>query len=215
MEFILPLATLAIVQMLAVISPGQSFVVVSRLALSSGRKSAIFASLGMGFGSVLWAMAAIAGLAIILENAAWLYGLMKLAGGAYLIFLAVKIWRHAPSKIELSGTTSQQLSLKHSFGLGFMTQLANPKVVIFFGSIFFALLPANSEYWVYLVSLVIVFLNETIWYTLVSFFFSIEKTRQTYLKLKAWIDRGMASALGLLGGGLVADAADTLLMRQR
>ncbi|WP_166462000.1 LysE family translocator [Paracoccus alkanivorans] len=210
MEILLPLITLAGVQLLAVISPGQSFIVVSKLALSSGRRSALGAALGMGAGSVIWAMSAIAGLAFILEKAAWLYGLMKLAGGLYLLFLAFKLWKHAPERPDLSAGSGRYVTPRQAFTLGLVTQLANPKVVVFFGSIFFALLPASSAPWVYVASLVIVFCNETGWYGFVSMFFSTARTQLVYFRAKTWIDRIMAGALGVIGIGLAMDARETL-----
>lgn len=205
MEFVLPLATLAAVQLLAVISPGQSFVVISKLALSDNRPAALSAAFGMGVGSVIWASAALLGVAFILEQAAWLFALMKLAGGAYLVFLAVTIWRHAPRPMAAVTGNGGGTTLGRGFVLGLLTQLANPKVVVFFGSIFFALLPASPASWVYGAALVIVFANETIWYSLVSVAFSVDRARLAYGRVKGVIDRMMAGALGLIGGRLIYD----------
>lgn len=210
MDILLPLITLAGLQLLAVISPGQSFIVVSKLALSSGRRTALLAAFGMGVGSVIWAISAIIGLALILEQAAWLYGLMKLAGSLYLLFLAFKLWKHAPERPELDMATGRQVTPRQAFSLGLITQLANPKVVVFFGSIFFALLPENSATWVYIASLAIVFCNETGWYGFVSLFFSNGKAQRVYFRAKTWIDRIMAGALGVIGFGLASDAGKTL-----
>ncbi len=214
MEFLFPLLSLAAVQLLAVISPGQSFVVISKLALSSGRSSAVSAALGMGAGSVIWAVAAIAGLALVLEHAALLYSALKFAGGAYLLFLAFTLWKHAPRAVALGNGGDSPRALRSSFALGLFTQLANPKVVVFFGSIFFALLPPDAPFWVYAASIVIVFCNETLWYSLVSLAFSISPSRSAYLRAKAWIDRIMALALGAIGAKLVADAVTALEARR-
>ncbi len=213
-EFLLPLTTLAAVQLLAVISPGQSFVVVSKLALSGGRAGAVSASLGMGFGSVIWAGAAIAGLALVLEHAALLYAALKLAGGVYLLVLAFTLWRRAPRAVALEDGATGQVSLGAAFVLGLFTQLANPKVVVFFGSIFFALLPADAPLWVYAASIAIVFCNETLWYSTVSLAFSLRRPRSAYQRAKLWIDRVMALALGAIGAKLVTDAFDAVAARR-
>ncbi len=209
LEFLIPLATLAVVQLLAVISPGQSFVIISRLALANGRKPALAATLGLGTGTVIWAIGAIAGLAIILKQAAWLYALLKILGGLFLLYLAYNLWRNANSKPVIGGGQSAVVSISQAYRLGLMTQMSNPKVAVFFGSIFFALIPANSPAWVYAASVLIVFANEIGWNVLVSIFFSVEKTRQIYLKAKSWIDRTMAGVLGLIGGGLLVDAGQS------
>jgi len=209
MEFFLPLATLAIVQLLAVISPGQSFVIISKLALANGRKPALAATLGLGTGTVIWAIGAIAGLAIILKQAAWLYALLKVGGGIYLLYLAFGLWRDATLKPSINNAQKLPLSSSKAYKLGLMTQMANPKVAVFFGSIFFALLPANSPNWVFAASVLIVFTNEIGWNALVSMFFSVDKTRSVYLKAKTSIDRIMAGVLGLIGAGLVIDAGNS------
>lgn len=206
MEFALPLATLALTQLLAVISPGQSFLVVSRTALSSGRTPALIATLGMGIGSVFWAAGAIAGLAVLFEQVGWLYVTLKIAAGLYLLFLAITLWRHADDSIDVEEIDTHTLSPLAALRLGFLTQIANPKVIVFFGSIFVALLPAQPPLWVIAATLTIVFVNETSWYTLVSCLFSATKSRNAYLRAKRWIDRGMAGLLALIGGKLIADA---------
>jgi threonine efflux protein len=208
LEFLLPLISLGAVQLLAVISPGQSFLVISKLALSAGRPPAMMAAIGMGVGSVVWATAAIAGLALILEQAVWLYALLKVAGGLYLLYLAFLLWWHAATPLTLENGRGGATSLPSAFMIGLLTQLANPKVVVFFGSIFFALLPAHAPLWVYVASLAIVFCNETIWYSAVSVALSNRRSRNLYLGAKSWIDRIMGAALGTIGVKLIASAFD-------
>lgn len=207
MEFVLPLVTLAAVQLLAVISPGQSFVVVSKLALSSGRAPALFTAAGLGAGTLVWASAAIVGLAVVLKTVSWLYALLKIAGGAYLLYLAVMIWRHADQPVETAGKFTANMPPVRAFWLGVFTQLANPKVAVFFGSIFFALLPVGAPAWVYLAAIVLVVANEIVWYGLVAIAFSVERSRNAYLKARIWIDRIMAGALGALGLRLMLDGS--------
>lgn len=206
MEFILPLTTLWVVQLLAVISPGQSFVITSKMALGSGRIAGVATAIGMGLGSIVWAVAAIAGLALVLERMAWLYGLLKFAGGLYLLFFAWRIWSHSDRSPDLASQTQAEVSIWRALVVGFLTQIANPKVVVFFGSIFFALLPPNAPWWVYAASVAIVFCNEVVWFTTVALAFSIERSRLVYVQGKVWIDRFMALALGSIGAKLVVDA---------
>jgi threonine/homoserine/homoserine lactone efflux protein len=207
LEFIPALASLALVHILAVISPGQSFLVVSKLALSSGRPAAFAASFGMGAGSVVWAGAALAGLALVLQHDLWLYALLKLGGGGYLVYIALAHWRHSKAELARSDVAAKPVSLPAAFLQGLMTQLANPKVVIFFGSIFFGLLPAHAPPWVYGASIVIVFSSECLWYSTVATAFSIDRSVKIYLRAKVWIDRTVAVVLGLIGLKLIYDAS--------
>lgn len=210
MEFLVPLLSIGVTQLLAVMSPGQSFVVVSRTALANGRGAALAVTLGMGVGTVFWASAAMGGLAVLLGQAAWLYIALKLGAGIYLLFLAVAIWRGASRPADVEDTATRPMGFATALRLGFLTQIANPKVIVFFGSIFVALLPAQPPFWVSAAVLLIVFANETGWLAVVSCLFSSAGPRRAYLRLKRWIDRIMAVLLAAIGGRLVVDAAEGL-----
>lgn len=205
MEFLSPLITLWAVQLLAAISPGQSFVLISKLALSNPRPVALSAVMGLGLGTIIWSSAAILGVAILLETAAWAYTAFKIAGGLYLVWLAVMLWRHAPEPLELDGAKVKLITPWRAFTLGSVTQLANPKVVVFFGSIFVALLSAHAPGWVYVTAVIIVFLNEIGWYSVVALLFSSARPRAAYMRAKTWIDRLMAGFLALIGVRLIAE----------
>lgn len=204
MEYLLPLAILGATQLLAAISPGQSFILISKLALSSPRPVALAAVLGLGAGTVLWSTAAILGVALLLETAAWAYTALKAAGGLYLVWLAIMVWRHADTPVEFDTAQRKPPGLLRAFNLGAFTQLANPKVIVFFGSIFVALLPAHSPAWVYVTAVIIVFINEIAWYAVVALVFSSSRPRAAYIAAKRWIDRVMAGFLALIGARLIA-----------
>jgi len=206
MEYLLPLASLALIQLLAVVSPGPSFVVVSRTALSDGAKTAGMIALGLGFGTILWACAAILGLALVLEEVAILYKLLKAAGGLYLVYIAVMVWRGSGEPLAGPDLPERKLSAGKALTIGTLTQLANPKVVIFFGSIFIAVLPQDAPVWVYAVAVCLVFLNEVVWYSLVAFGFSRPGFRAGYARAKSLIDRVMSLVLAGLGGKLLFDS---------
>jgi threonine/homoserine/homoserine lactone efflux protein len=206
MDFAWPLATLAVVHLLAVMSPGQSFLLVSRAALSSGRAAALAATLGMGLGVLPWAIGAMLGLALVFQQAAWLYNILKIAGGLYLICLAVMVWRHSAEPVIVSAEGAKHEELWPAFKTALLTQIANPKVVVFFGSIFVSVLPANPPLWVLGAILAIVLINEMGWYTIVALLFSAPRPRAAYMGVKPWVDRFMAAVLGALGAKLIWDA---------
>jgi len=206
MEFALPLATLAIVQLMAVISPGQSFLFVARTAMVEGNSAALVATLGLGLGSCIWAVAAMLGMAIVLQQAAWAYSLLKVAGGVYLIYLGAIVWWHASDTVEIGDGEPGEVRWSTALRRGLLIQIANPKVVVFFGSIFFALLPSQAPLWAMIAAVLIVFVNEVAWYAIVSVLFSARQPRGAYMRFKASIDRTMACVLGMIGAKLIAEA---------
>jgi len=120
-------------------SPGPSFVVVSRIAISRSRLDGLAAAFGMGAGGVVFAVLALAGLTALLSQFEWLYVLLKVAGGAYLVYIAVNIWRSAGQPLEVSDAANGNRAPRLSFMTALLTQLSNPKTIIVYASIFAAL----------------------------------------------------------------------------
>ena len=76
-------------------SPGPSFVMIARMAIASSRADGLCAALGMGIGALLFAGFALLGLQGLLLAVPSLYLLLKVAGGLYLAYLGLRIWRGA------------------------------------------------------------------------------------------------------------------------
>jgi threonine/homoserine/homoserine lactone efflux protein len=178
MDHFLPLFAILGALLLGAISPGPSFVFVVRTAVAQSRTEGLAAALGMGVG----------------------------AGGLYLLYLAWKIWSHAADPITVETSGSAAANPGRAFALGLLTQLSNPKIVAVFGAVFAALLPANSEPWLYWALPPLIFLQETLWYAIVALAFSSSKPRALYLGAKLWVDRAAAAFIGVLGVRLIIEA---------
>jgi threonine/homoserine/homoserine lactone efflux protein len=205
MEYALPLATIWLANLLASMSPGPSFVLVARASVGQSRRAGVASALGMAVGAVVWAAAAIFGLALLLAELAWLYRAIQVLGGLYLVYFGVAIWRGAASPLPVEGAAVAHGPWR-AFVVALMIQLSNPKVVVFFGSIFIALLPAHAPAWVWIATLALVLLNETVWYSIVAFVFSAPPARRVYGGLKIWLDRAMAGFLAAIGVKLLFDS---------
>ena len=184
-----------------VVSPGPSFVMVARTAVSASRADGIAAAFGMGAGGVLFAVAALLGLQTLLLAVPSMYLGLKVAGGLYLAYLGLRIWLSARQPLATDRIEARTaLKTRKSFALGFTTQISNPKTAIVYASVFAAFLPAQQSPGFGAVLLVAVFCIETGWYSLVALALASERPRNAYLRFKAWIDRaagGVMMALGL------------------
>jgi threonine/homoserine/homoserine lactone efflux protein len=202
------LAILAISGAIAVgaASPGPSFVMVMRTALARSRADGVAAAFGMGIGGVIFCSAALLGMRAVFAQAPSIYLGFKIAGGAYLLYLAFRMWKGAkqPFQVEAGGAARPQVM--KSFLLGLATQLSNPKTLVFYGSVF-ALLPADLPTWSTLVLPAIIMAIETGWYMIVALVFSLRKPRAAYLKFKTWVDRFAAGVMGALGLKLIFSRA--------
>lgn len=193
---------------IGVVSPGPSFVVVARNAVSFSLRDGLATALGMGMGGIIFSCIALVGLYSLLASVEWLYIALKVAGGLYLVYLAFKIWHGASSPLAIGA--ADVTSHRHtgaSFRIGLMTQLSNPKTAIVYGSIFAALLPQHPPTWFYLVLPPLVFAVETGWYSIVAAGFSRKKPRALYLRAKKWIDRISGAVIAALGLRLVFTAS--------
>jgi threonine/homoserine/homoserine lactone efflux protein len=192
---LLLLLSIGFVQLLAVISPGPSFLITARTAVARSRYDGFKVALGLTAGTVVWSSAALLGLNAVFHAMPMVFMAMKVAGALFLLWIAWQIFVHAREPIAMDGADATG----NPFMRGFLTQLANPKVVVFFGSIFIAMLPASIPLWMTLALIAIVSFNELWWYTVVALFFGAGPVRSFYLRAKAWIDRITGLFLGALG----------------
>ncbi|MEL6599454.1 MAG: LysE family transporter [Pseudomonadota bacterium] len=201
------LAAFAMTHLLAVISPGPSLVVVLRATLGGSRRTGVLVALGMGFGTLIWAMGAWFGLAALFSVAPVLLTVLTWAGALYLIYLAVMMWRHAAAPMALAGEggTSAPVGDLAAARLGLLTQLANPKVAVFFGSIFLLILPPAPDAGLLGIVFAIVFINEFIWYTCVALLIGGQRARAGFVRVKPAVDRVCGTVLGALGVRLIVD----------
>ncbi|MGJ7537389.1 MULTISPECIES: LysE family translocator [unclassified Variovorax] len=209
MDTTLSLLGIAGAMTVGAMSPGPSFVMVARTAVSS-RADGLAAALGMGAGGLVFAIAALAGLQAAFLAVPTLYVAIKGLGGAYLVYLSIRIWSGARQPLAVTQETGasprQQGRSGHTFLLGLATQVSNPKTAVVYASIFAAFLPREVPLVLALAVPAVIFCIETGWYAIVALALSSAAPRSAYLRYKVWIDRAAGGVMGLLGLRLVWSA---------
>ena len=202
-ESLLSVLSIAGAITLGAMSPGPSFVLVARTSVARSRADGLAMALAMGIGGVLFAVLALLGVHVVLATVPVLCAVLKVLGGAYLVFLGWNLWRNATQPIDLreTGTTSRR-----SFWLGLVTQISNPKAAVVYASVFVSLLPREMPLWAMLVLPVVIFCIEAGWYSIVALALSAPVPAAAYLRWKRWIDRAAGGVMGLLGIKLIYDA---------
>src|SRR5262245_20243036 len=189
-------------------SPGPSFLVVARLAVSSSRRDGVYAALGMGVGGLIFATLSLLGLHGLLLAVPSLYVVLKALGGLYLAYLGIRIWRGANRPlmgIENRRSASVQPATR-SLALGLATQISNPKTALVYASVFAAFLPSDSTIAFNLCVVGLVFLIESGWYAFVAVALSSERPRHAYLRYKTFIDRTAGAIMVALGLRLITSS---------
>jgi threonine/homoserine/homoserine lactone efflux protein len=208
MEIILPLISILGVMSLGMMSPGPSFILVARTAVANSRADGLATAIGMGGAAIFFATLALLGLQAVLLSVPTLYMALKILGGAYLLYLAVVIWRGSKQTIDIQeGSYKKPSKIYQSFKIGLITQLSNPKTAIFYGSVFAALLPENVSVSMILILALMLFILEAGWYSIVALVLSSNAPRKVYLNSKAILDRVASLIIGGLGLKLIIDAS--------
>ena len=200
------LLTVAIVFIFGTISPGPSFILVAKTAMSKPISEGIGIALGLAIGAVFFTLLAIFGLYTLFQTSAFFYGLFKVLGAMYLLYLAYKILKHSdePLSVENVEIPKKSKSFFKAIAFGFITQISNPKTAIIIGSIFAALLPVEVPEYSELLLCLLAFFIDFFWYCSVVLLLSTNKSQKIYLRFKKYIDRvagiilaGLAIKLGI------------------
>lgn len=192
---------------LGVVSPGPSFIMVVRVAVSASRAQALGAALGMGAGGVFFGAAALLGLQGVFHAVPALYVALKVLGGLYLCWLGVMIIRSAAKPLAVQAGAPAPGGARKAFWLGFSTQVSNPKTAIVYASVFAAFLPPGFSFDFAAALLVLVFGVEAGWYALVAVLLSSTAAQRAYLAGKRWLDRAAGLVMAGLGLKLMTGAA--------
>jgi len=117
----------ALATFLLTVTPGPGVLYVTARSLSQGRRAGFASMFGIESGEVVWLAAAATGVAAVLSASTQALDVLRFAGAAYLIYLGVQRWREVDRP-----ATPAPARLGRVFAQGFVTQLVNPKVAVFF-----------------------------------------------------------------------------------
>lgn len=198
---LLSLFSISVALAVGAMSPGPSFIFVAKTSIASSRRDGLATALGMGMGCAILVLIAFSGLHTLLVTVPWLYLTLKICGGLYLFYMAIKIFRGARQELSLeAGGKSAKIGGKKAFMTGLITQLCNPKTVLVLAGIFAALTPRDIPGYFYWVLPLLGFAIDSLWYTFVAYVLSSTQPRRIYLRYKKSISRisgGIMAALGL------------------
>ena len=118
------------------LTPGPDMTYVATRTLAEGRGAGVASAVGIGAGSLVHTLLAAFGLSSLLIYAPYAFDVVKYAGAAYLVWIAVRLWREAAeTRVPVAG--AMPLGARRAFAEGLLTNVLNPKVALFF----LALLP--------------------------------------------------------------------------
>lgn len=191
--------TMIVLMAAGLVLPGPNFVLISNSAMASGRSAGVAAAVGVSIGSMTHATLGALGLATIVATSDVLFDVMRIAGAAYLLVIAVKMWRAGSPPSAAAVQTEVAVSRLVVAGRGWLTQMSNPKAILFFLALFTAVLPPDLALIDGVATIGIVGVMATTWYAAVAMVFSHPVPRRLYLRSARLLAR-------VFGGVMVAFA---------
>lgn len=212
------------IHFMALITPGPDFFLVTQIAVSHSRKDAFMTVVGITLGVAVWAIVALLGLHILVEKMPWIQTILYCAGGSYLSYLGYLLLKASFEqvkaqkkriKIQESSITlgaegkiagnEEVIEIDQKFHhkllmKGLLTNLANPKALIYFGSVFVLFVGDQVSDIVRLEIFALVVLETFLWFMIVATLFSLPKLKALYQKVSIYID-GIAGIF-FLGFGI-------------
>ena len=129
------LSLFAAASLVLIFTPGPDILYVMTRGIAQGRGAAFAAAAGFSLGNIIHTLAAVIGLSAILASSAAAFGLVKLAGGLYLIYLGIQLFRTGESHVA-DNKIHPEKGLGVIFRQSVIANVLNPKVAIFFLAFF-------------------------------------------------------------------------------
>ncbi|KGQ30434.1 lysine transporter LysE [Gallibacterium genomosp. 2] len=189
--------TLALVHFLAVVSPGPDLAVTTANSVRYGRKIGIMTAIGIGFGISIHVIYSLIGLSFLHEQST-LFNVIRLLGALYLLYLAYLLIGRGKESDKSFSAEAEEITSYSAFLNGFLTNVLNPKAVLFFVAIFTSLISPNTPlflkigYGLWMCSV------NALWFTFVALFFTKPAIRQAFLLKSHYFNRIMGVILALL-----------------
>lgn len=205
MSLAVELLAFAGVMALGQFSPGPDMILLTRTALKKGAVTGVKMALGIATGLSIHAAAAVAGLALALDNLPALRGALRWLAAAYLLWLAYRVavehfiaWYSGSLKDD-----EPRISAVHPFIQGLTCNLLNPKAAIFLAAASASFLRGDHPTWWPLALWgIIVGLGAVLW-SAWACFLQWRPLRLRYQRLERWIDLAFAAALVVLSARLM------------
>ncbi len=196
---LLPVFKVLPIALVAFISPGPDFLLISSLAMQRGRLAGFAAAAGNALGVMIGALLCMLGLGYVLAEMAWLVTAIKIIGGLYLIYLGIQLWKSSLKSKNKPVSDVGMSKKKNPFVMGFVTNMTNPKALAFNTSVFALAIKPGTTFATQAVIVVGMGLMGLIWFSCVTFGLSTARVRQGYLRFSKWIDRVAGTFLAFFG----------------
>lgn len=187
---------IAIITLLAVISPGADFALVSRNSYLYGRKQGIYTAYGIACAVWIHISYSVLGLSFLKHYIPNLLHIIQYIGALYLMYIGYKTFTQQQISDHATHTL---LHPRQAFIQGFLGNSLNPKTTLFVMSIFAQLLQGNHALMHLIGYAMFISASHLLWFLLISLFCSAPVIRNKILSKQVSINRVIGTVLATLG----------------
>ena len=138
------------VSAVVIVSPGPDMALVGRNALLGGRRVGVYTAVGVTLGLAVWSLAASVGVAALLRKSEPAFVALKILGAAYLVWLGIQAlrtaWRGYGREATAPPACASRYRPRRALRQGFLSNLANPKIAVFFTSFLPQFAPPGASF---------------------------------------------------------------------
>lgn len=185
-----------LITLLAVVSPGADFAIVTKNSYLYGRKIGVLTSLGISLGVLIHVSYTLITVAFVMSYTPQILNIVKYIGAIYLIYIGYKTFVQKPI------TDTSVISVINPFQAikyGFFTNALNPKTTLFVISTFTQIVSTTTPKIILISYGIFMSFAHFLWFSLVALLFSSIVLRQKMLARQVQINRVIGSILCVLG----------------
>lgn len=193
--------TVALVHLLAVMSPGPDFAVVVQQSVLGGRQAGVITAFGIACGLLIHIVYSLLGLSLLVAHSVVAFSIAKYIGALYLLWIGIKGLR-ARASTETTSTAyesvtagARQTSASSLFWKGFLTNALNPKATLFFLALFTVVISPHTPGLHKLAYGAWMVFATALWFIFIARCFSYAPLRSLVMRQAHWFDRIMGAAL--------------------
>lgn len=186
------LLTICGLHFIAQLSPGPDVLLIARSAASTTRANTLKIIAGISAGIVVWVVLTLAGFTVLIDQFPWIQQVLMIVGGAFLARMGWAMLKGGlkafKQRHEASDDQVVMNEPKNYFTLGLLTNLSNPKTLIYFSSVFSLALSSSASDYLKSQLAVIIPLQTFLTFALLMLLISQPKIKVLYQRAGNYID---------------------------
>ncbi len=200
MSFFADWLTVVAIGCFAVMSPGANFAITLRNSLIYSRATGVYTAVGLAIGNFVHATYSLLGIGVVISQSVVLFNTVKWLGAVYLFYIGIKsLQAKKPTEQVTPIQRTQVMSHLAAIRTGFLTNLLNPKVTLFFLALFTQIIQPTTPLLIQAIYGLTMVGMEFTWFALVAVVISQRAIRNRFLSISHWIERVTGAVLIALG----------------